>query len=223
MYLYRHIQKWIYNSWSAFSKPCSDYPNTLTSSTANISPIQRNPLLNSVVADLDIRRRNQISKSASRLTLSSMTAVGATVVIPTKDQKNYIFVLRFPLFQSKLVFWYFRKEVIPVSTHEHRNFWSRIFLTRTYLFVNHKLNAEKIMLRDCLPFGHDYCPEIGFFFASRSGNPNPDISLPSPKCCGFRAGLRARWLSREDYKISCHSRLGPPWRTITSAVISYSW
>lgn len=143
MYLYRHIQKWIYNSWSAFSKPCSDYPNTLTSSTANISPIQRNPLLNSVVADLDIRRRNQISKSASRLTLSSMTAVGATVVIPTKDQKNYSFVLRFPLFQSKLVFWYFRKEVIPVSTHEHRNFWSRIFLTRTYLFVNHKFKCGK--------------------------------------------------------------------------------
>ena len=189
--------------------------------STNLS-IQRNPLLNSVVADLDIRRRNQISKSASRLTLSSMTAVGATVVIPTKDQKNYSFVLRFPLFQSKLCFDTLGKRWFQ-STHEHRNFWSRIFLTRTYLIANHKLNAEKIMLRDCLPFGHDYCPEIGFFFASRSGNSNPDISLPSPKCCGFRAGLRARWLSREDYKISCHSRLGPPWRTITSAVISYSW
>ena len=32
-------------------------------------------------------------KSASRLSLSSMTAVGATVVTPTKDQKNYSFVL----------------------------------------------------------------------------------------------------------------------------------
>ena len=143
MYLYRHIQKWIYNSWSAFSNPFSDYPNTLTSSTTDISPIQRNPWLNSVVADLDIRRWNQISKSASRLTLSSMTAVGATVVIPTKDQKNYSFVLMnaedFHCFNPSSCFdtpgkrWF----------HEHRNFWSRIFRTCTYLFANHKLNAEK--------------------------------------------------------------------------------
>lgn len=205
MYLYRHVQKWIYNSWSAFSNPFPDYPNTLTSSTADISPIQRSPLFNSVVADLDIRRKNQISKSASRLTLSSMAAVGATVVIPTKDQKNYSFVLMnaedFHCFNPSSCFDISGKRWFQ-STHKHRNFWSRIFRTRTYLFANHKLNAEKIMLRDCLPFGHDYCPEIGFFFASRSGNPNPDISLPSPKCCGFRAGLRARWLSREDYEVS---------------------
>lgn len=199
MHLYRDIQKWMYNSWSAFSNPFSDYPNTLTSSTTDISPIQR--IWTSGV------------KSASRLTLSSMTAVGATVVTPTKDQKNYSFVLMnagdldclnpSSCFDSSGKRWF-------QSTHEHRNFWSRIFLSRAYLFANHKLKAEKITLRDCLPFGHDYCPEIGFFLASRSGNPNPDISLPSPKCCGFRAGLRARWLSREDHKVSCHTRLGPP-------------
>lgn len=200
MHLYWDIQKWMYNSWSAFSNPFSDYPNTLTSSTTDISPIQR--IWTSGV------------KSASRLTLSSMTAVGATVVTPTKDQENYSFVLMnagdFDCLNPSSCFDTSGKRWFQ-STHEHRNFWSRIFLSRTYLFANHKLNAEKIMLRDCLPFGHDYCPEIGFFLASRSGNPNPDISLSSPKCCGFRAGLRARWLSREDQKVSCHSRLGPPW------------
>ena len=199
MHLYRDIQKWMYNSWSAFSNPFSDYPNTLTSSTTDISPIQR--IWTSGV------------KSASRLTLSSMTAVGATVVTPTKDQKNYSFVLMnagdFDCLNPSSCFDSSGKRWFQ-STHEHRNFWSRIFLSRAYLFANHKLKAEKITLRDCLPSGHDYCPEIGFFLASRSGNPNPDISLPSPKCCGFRAGLRARWLSREDHKVSCHSRLGPP-------------
>ena len=200
MHLYRDIQKWMYNSWSAFSNPFSDYPNTLTPSTTDISPIQR--IWTSGV------------KSASRLTLSSMTAVGATVVTPTKDQENYSFVLMnagdFDCLNPSSCFDTSGKRWFQ-STHEHRNFWSRIFLSRTYLFANHKLNAEKITLRDCLPFGHDYCPEIGFFLASRSGNRNPDISLPSHKCCGFRAGLRARWLSREDHKVSCHSRLGPPW------------
>lgn len=199
MHLYRDIQKWMYNSWSAFSNPFSDYPNTLTSSTTDISPIQR--IWTSGV------------KSASRLTLSSMTAVGATVVTPTKDQKNYSFVLMnagdFDCLNPSSCFDSSGKRWFQ-STHEHRNFWTRIFLSRAYLFANHKLKAEKITLRDCLPFGHDYCPEIGFFLASRSGNPNPDISLPSPKCCGFRAGLRARWLSREDHKVSCHTRLGPP-------------
>ena len=201
MHLYRDIQKWMYNSWSAFSNPFSDYPNTLTSSTTDISPNQR--IWTSGV------------KSASRLTLSSMTAVEATVVTPTKDQKNYSFVLMnagdFDCLNPSSCFDTSGKRWFQSTHDEHRNFWSRIFLSRTYLFVNHKLNAEKIMLRDCLPFGHDYCPEIGFFLASRSGNPNPDISLPSPKCCGFRAGLRARWLSREDHKVSCHSRLVPPW------------
>lgn len=199
MHLYRDIQKWMYNSWSAFSNPFSDYPNTLTSSTTDISPIQR-------IWTYGV-------KSASRLTLSSMTAVGATVVTPTKDQKNYSFVLMnagdFDCLNPSSCFDSSGKRWFQ-STHEHRNFWSRIFLSRAYLFANHKLKAEKITLRDCLPFGHDYCPEIGFFLASRSGNPNPDISLPSPKCCGFRAGLRARWLSREDHKVSCHTRLGPP-------------
>lgn len=132
MHLYRDIQKWMYNSWSAFSNPFSDYPNTLTSSTTDISPIQR--IWTSGV------------KSASRLTLSSMTAVEATVVTPTKDQKNYSFVLMnagdFDCLNPSSCFDTSGKRWFQ-STHEHRNFWSRIFLSRTYLFANHKLNAEK--------------------------------------------------------------------------------
>lgn len=147
MYLYRHIQKWIYHNFLiGIFKFIFRFSKHADISTADISPIQRNPLLNSAVTNwtsgLKIRFQNLHPDwfSAAWLLQPQLWLFWQNIKT-SKELDLRSNEGRFLLFQSKLVFWYQGKEMIPADART-RNFWSRIFHTLTVLICKPQIKCR---------------------------------------------------------------------------------